>query len=696
MSKAYQLLTESIIQYAEAISFTISEIKIFHKDKLLYKEVITQDGANQLTTVKHDSFIINIRAHKVSPQLKTFVKQQIQLLSPPVDVEDKGKDLLLNLSRTLALYQRLDDVLLRIMDMAMDVFPVSDSCSLYIYNEKKDTLIPRVTRGFNWQHLQNIRFKPGESLTGFTFQTKNAQIFHHTDEVYQGMSSMSEENWKHFYASTPDKDGEKVKAQSAMCCPLMIQEDCIGVVSINSFRKVGHFTDEDLELLKAICNQAAFAVHRASLFTELENQADKLMKLNHDIQLKNQTLEQTLHNHNQLMDMALEQQGMEAIITFIGDRLNTSVFLYDEFRQLLSSKVNGDIPFEGSIPPFLETMTPDRVQPIHLTEYDVVVLPIVTRMEARGFLVVVTNHWPLNHTEKMLIEEAQNIIAIEYLKQEAIYETKQRIQGEFLEDIQGKVDINVLVDQAKLLGLSDRETYLFFGIHFDHTNQDYDWNVRETKSLHHLVERFIANHFKSSIIFNRINGLRGIIGFPIEVKEESVRHQMNHFIDQLDNYLRKYFKEKSFSYATGRLTSLEEIRKSYKDVWYCIEIFNRHKRPNQRMTYREVGVAKMMMNNTEEELYQFVVDHVKPLMDYTNQNKLDLIETLEKYLFNHQHLKEVAKELHLHSNTLNYRLKRLSEILDADLRDAEVIFHLRMSWNIMNLLGTKKEWLYHA
>ncbi|WP_270181281.1 helix-turn-helix domain-containing protein [Alkalihalobacillus sp. CinArs1] len=689
----YPLLADSIIQYAKAIALPLSEITIFYKQTNVFtKQFDTNGGAT--TKIENDRYTIVIKAEQESSDLTDFVKKQSELMSTTVGVEQKGKDLLLNLSRTLALYQRLDEILRRIMDMAMEVLPLSDSCSLYIYDAKEDILIPRVTRGFKWKHLQHIRFKPGESLTGFTFQSKRPQIFHHTDEVYQGMESMSKENWKHFEESTPIEGGERMKAQSAMCCPLMIQNDCIGVVSINSFRQTGHFTDEDLDLLKAICNQAAFAVHRGYLFTELENQADKLMKLNHDIQLKNQTLEQTQHNHNELMKIAIDQQGMDPIIAFLSERLNASVFMYDEFRQLVSSYEKDGVPFEAAIPPFLDTLTPDLLKPVHLDTYDVVVIPIITRREPRGFLAISNKELPLDHLEKMLIEEAQNIISIELLKQEAVYETKQRIQGEFLEDIQGKVDISVLIDQAKLLGLSDRENYLFFGLHID--QQQNEWSVKETKSLHHIVEKFIAHYYNSNIIFKRNNGLRGIIGFPPDTTEESVRSQMDTFIDQLDLYIRRHFEKRTFSYALGRLTSLEEIRTSYKDVWYCIEIFNRHKRPNQRMTYREVGVAKMMMNSSEEELYQFVIDQVKPLMDYTKQNKRELLDTLEHYLFNHQHLKEVADALHLHSNTLNYRLRRISDILSVDIRDAEVIFHLRMAWNIINLLGTKEEWLFRS
>lgn len=692
----YPLLADSIIQYAKAIDLPIYEINIFYKQTNVFKKRYGTTPQMTTTIVEKDRFNFEIIAEKDSPKLIEFIEKQSELMSTKVGVDQKGKDLLLNLSRTLALYQRLDEILRRIMDMAMEVLPLSDSCSLYIYDAKEDTLIPRVTRGFKWEHLQHIRFKPGESLTGFTFQSKRPQIFHHTDEVYEGMKSMSDENWTHFEKSTPIKDGERMKSQSAMCCPLIIQNDCIGVVSINSFRQTGHFTDEDLDLLKAICNQAAFAVHRGYLFTELENQADKLMKLNHDIQLKNQTLEQTQHNHNELMKIAIEQQGMDPIIAFLSDQLNTSLFMYDEFRQLVSLSEKEEVPFDASIPPFLDILTSDLMRPVLLENYNIVVIPIITRMEPRGFLAIFNRTLPLDHLEKMLIEEAQNIISIEVLKQEAVYETKQRIQGEFLEDIQGKVDISVLIDQAKLLGLSDRENYLFFGLHIDQASRLNELSVKDTKSLHHLVEKFIGHYYNSNIIFKRNNGLRGIIGFPPVTTKESVRNQMNHFIEQLDMYVRRHFQERTFSYATGRLTNLEEIRTSYKDVWYCIEIFNRHKRPNQRMTYREVGVAKMMMNSSEEELHQFVVDQVHPLMNYTKQNKRELLETLEHYLFNHQHLKEVAQQLHLHSNTLNYRLRRISDILSADIRDAEVIFHLRMAWNIMNLLGTKEEWLYRS
>ncbi|GGC76753.1 hypothetical protein GCM10007216_04090 [Thalassobacillus devorans] len=693
MSKVYQLLTDSIIQYAAASSCDLAKVTIFYKDKKVYTKEHQVNKPSTLTTIEYDLYSVSLDSAEPTKEFKQFIEGQLQLMAANVSRDHKVKDLLLNLSRTLSLYQRLDDVLRRIMDMAMEVLPISDSCSLYIYEEKQDILLPRVTRGFNWEHLQHIRFKPGESLTGMTFQTKRPQIFHHTGEVYEGMASMSEENWKHFYASTPIKDGKRLKAQSAMCCPLIIQEECIGVISINSFRQTGNFTDEDLDLLKAICNQAAFAVHRASLFTELENQADKLMKLNHDIQLKNQTLEETQHNHNQLMEIAIEQQGMDPIIDFIGKRVKTPVFLYDEFRHLVSSYKGGEVPFDASLPPFLESLTPKLMQPTSLREHGILVIPIVTRMDPRGFLVIPNKELPLDHLEKMLIEEAQNIIAIELLKQEAVFETKQRIQGEFLEDIQGKVDINVLIEQAKLLGLSDQKSYLFFGLHIDPAKTNEKWGFRDIKNLYHRVETFISNFFTTSIIFKRNNGLRGLIGFPTNTDEESVRQQMEHFLNQMDHYIKKHFKEQTFSYAIGRLTSLEEIRKSFKDVWYCIEIFNRHKRPNQRMTYREVGVAKMMMNNSEEELHQFVVDQVKPLMDYTKQNKQELLETLEEYLFNHQNLKEVAEKLHLHTNTLNYRLKRISQLLSADIRDAEVIFHLRMSWNIMNLLDTKEEWL---
>ncbi|WP_353307763.1 helix-turn-helix domain-containing protein [Staphylococcus aureus] len=41
--------------------------------------------------------------------------------------------------------------------------------------------------------------------------------------------------------------------------------------------------------------------------------------------------------------------------------------------------------------------------------------------------------------------------------------------------------------------------------------------------------------------------------------------------------------------------------------------------------------------------------------------------------------------LHVHTNTLNYRLKRIEEILSTDLTDGQQLFNIQLAGNIYHL-----------
>jgi carbohydrate diacid regulator len=50
-----------------------------------------------------------------------------------------------------------------------------------------------------------------------------------------------------------------------------------------------------------------------------------------------------------------------------------------------------------------------------------------------------------------------------------------------------------------------------------------------------------------------------------------------------------------------------------------------------------------------------------------------LLETLQAYLANNLSLKETALELHVHINTLHYRLKQITEVTGIDPKTTEGI-----------------------
>ncbi|MCI8282684.1 MAG: hypothetical protein HFI76_13605 [Lachnospiraceae bacterium] len=70
------------------------------------------------------------------------------------------------------------------------------------------------------------------------------------------------------------------------------------------------------------------------------------------------------------------------------------------------------------------------------------------------------------------------------------------------------------------------------------------------------------------------------------------------------------------------------------------------------------------------------------LLDYDKKHHTQLYQTLYIYLKNERSLILTAKEMQLHRNSLLYRIRRLQELLDADLENSMVRLHLLLSYEI--------------
>ena len=81
----------------------------------------------------------------------------------------------------------------------------------------------------------------------------------------------------------------------------------------------------------------------------------------------------------------------------------------------------------------------------------------------------------------------------------------------------------------------------------------------------------------------------------------------------------------------------------------------------------------------------FVSPVIPSLQEYDQKNSTSLLTTLETYLEQFCHTANTIKELHIHRNTLLYRLKKIEEICDVSLRDYETLLHLMVSFYLLRI-----------
>jgi len=113
------------------------------------------------------------------------------------------------------------------------------------------------------------------------------------------------------------------------------------------------------------------------------------------------------------------------------------------------------------------------------------------------------------------------------------------------------------------------------------------------------------------------------------------------------------------------------IGKAYEETLAVLSI--KEKFPIETMNiynYQKLGIYQLfelILEKRQNEAYENY--SLKRLHQYDKKHNSNLVETLEVFLNQDNNINDAAKELNVHANTLNYRLKRITEIGDVNFKD---------------------------
>ncbi|MGM0549426.1 MAG: helix-turn-helix domain-containing protein, partial [Bacillota bacterium] len=103
--------------------------------------------------------------------------------------------------------------------------------------------------------------------------------------------------------------------------------------------------------------------------------------------------------------------------------------------------------------------------------------------------------------------------------------------------------------------------------------------------------------------------------------------------------------------------------------------------------YDNLGIYKIFCHDAlKEELNDFYNQKLKGLIAYDNKKETNLIETLDMYFEENGNLKKMSEKLYTHYNTILYRMKRIQEILDVDIKDRKVRYNLETALEIYKIM----------
>ncbi|WP_368490023.1 PucR family transcriptional regulator [Clostridium sp. BJN0013] len=253
-------------------------------------------------------------------------------------------------------------------------------------------------------------------------------------------------------------------------------------------------------------------------------------------------------------------------------------------------------------------------------------------------------------------------------------------------------DLNYNEDEAnksKFYKYNPGKTYCSMVISIDNfisfVKQDGVWNEDLETKTRQQIEQIIFNIMnklnKKSI--NIIENTFVIIIFPVEKDEKD---KIDSIAEDILSNINLKVGELEIGIGIGSFwTKLEELKDSVNKAQNALKILGGGK--NKICNYKDMGMYRLLFDlDKKDEMKRLLEEILGELIEYDNKNSTSLVETLQVYINENCNLIQSAEELFIHKNTLKYRIKRIEEILNCNLRNMEHLFKFDMAFKIKNFL----------
>lgn len=168
-----------------------------------------------------------------------------------------------------------------------------------------------------------------------------------------------------------------------------------------------------------------------------------------------------------------------------------------------------------------------------------------------------------------------------------------------------------------------------------------------------------------------------------------IMHKSNiHLSEREINEINKFCLEKKLSAGISKcFHDISKLKFHFEQAVTALLLNHKLRKMHKLSFYEEFIVEHMIdiaFKNTD--LKQFCNENLLKLIEYDESNNTTFVSTLYEFLVHERNLAHTAKVLHIHRNTLIYRINKIQEITNHDLENSSYRFNLLFSFKILSFL----------
>lgn len=456
------------------------------------------------------------------------------------------------------------------------------------------------------------------------------------------------------------------------------------------FVKIAPYIESLSDEVLGVCTEIGLPVidldYQVS-FTEIFSTVYSLM-----FERQSAVLQRVENLHKDTMNVVVSGGNIDDILKSINKTIMSPVFIrdyyfedtyfiksaYEDDYALLYENIEG-IQLDGKNSKLIW----DRV-PFKEGEIERLIIPIFVKNQVFGHIVTYGKEHAISNYDKLGLEAASNIIALEFLKKISVQEVENKYKLEFFDDLISLDEVrrSKAVERASNFRLSESAYYVILDINV--SNKQISDEAEKTLKIAYLIEMICKDMGRSYMILNKSDRLFLLVMLKEGEGVTIVRKYVKYIYDVLKSKMKKYQTQ----IGVGRIyKGLNQVHKSLLDASKALEAAMYYIGEDV-VLFEEMGIYKILSNSAvKSELEIFYKDILEPLVLYDRRKDTELVKTLEEYFECNGNLKKMSEQLYTHYNTVLYRLTRIQEIMKIDLEKEEHRFAAQTALKVHKIMN---------
>ncbi|MBH5319626.1 PucR family transcriptional regulator [Paenibacillus sp. GSMTC-2017] len=398
-------------------------------------------------------------------------------------------------------------------------------------------------------------------------------------------------------------------------------------------------------------------------------------------------------------------ESLEALADMISDVLHNPVTIEDDNHRLIAYSSHDSQTDAARVATIIGRRVPEKVistlwrdgimQRIHESEEPISIaavqsiglgnrLAIAIRKQHTilGYIWVLEADKPFDEDSSDNLKKAAHAATTKLLQLQVKKRKEEKGHEDFFwQLLTGHLSTRAgIMEKAALLGIDLPQRYQIIVLEFD-----IDINEKGQQ-----IEYMLTTTQRIRVLFHTIHHNQLILLYGLGRKHGQVdEHAI--FFEYVFEQMQLRF---GFSPVDGGSGSFYDdyvmVERSYREALMAIHIRQRFSTEVGNIYhYPDLGYYRLLPAMLAESSAHHVENQcLTRLKQYDEEHNSDLLHTLEVFLSFDSNVKEAAKELHVHFNTLSYRLKRISEIGGIDLGSMDQKVTTYLDLKLSKLTGT--------